>query len=247
MLCKRVIIEGHTSYSIQGVNLREQVEKFVRETINHDKIQVTGKISNLKNGQVEIIFCGSDNELDRIKAQIEKLTTIKKDQEVTKGIRQITVYDYDTPIFSDFTIERSDDLSEMVWALKGAGYRFVESTEVLGKIYSKIEERDKQTESSRLLALYYELVYNLSHLHDIKDYGKISLVVLNASIENPILPENDFILPLSSVVFALSELKNAELQLLNNFNTDDIKHDIESLDNKIRILLKERYNTHLQS
>ena len=67
MLCKRVIIEGHTSYSIQGVNLREEVERYVRRTINYDKIQVTGKISNLKNGQVEMIFCGSDNELDRIK------------------------------------------------------------------------------------------------------------------------------------------------------------------------------------
>jgi acylphosphatase/predicted metal-dependent hydrolase len=247
MLCKRVIIEGHTSYSIQGVNLREEIEKFVRRTINHDKIQVTDNLSNLKNGQVEIIFCGPANELNRIKAQIEKLTTIKKDQEVATAIRQITEYGYETPIFTDFTIERSDDLSEMVWALKGAGYRFIESTEVLGNIYSKIQERDEQTELSRLLALHYELVYNLSHLHDIKDYGKISLVVLNASIESPILPENDFILPLSSVVFALSELKNAESPLLNNFNTDDIKHDIESLDNKIHILLQERYNVHLQS
>jgi acylphosphatase len=75
MLCKRVIIEGYTSYSIQGVNLREEVEKFLRRTINHDKIQVTGKISNLKNGQVEIIFCGSDNELERIRTQIKKSTT----------------------------------------------------------------------------------------------------------------------------------------------------------------------------
>ena len=97
MLCKRVIIEGDTSYSIQGINLREEVEKFVRRTINHDKIQVTGKISNLKNGQVEIIFCGSNNELDRIKARVQKLTTIKKDQEVIKGIRQINVFDYDGP------------------------------------------------------------------------------------------------------------------------------------------------------
>jgi acylphosphatase len=250
MLCKRIVIEGLTSNYIQGVNLRERVENFVRGTINADNVMVKGKISNLQNGRVEIIFCGSDSDLDRIKLQLEELTKTKKDEKETKRIKNINTYEYevDDKLFSDFTIERSDDLSEMVWALRGAGNRFVESTEVLAKIYHKIQERDERTALSRLLALHYELMYNKPHLQNINDFGdKISLVALNASIENPILSENDFVLPLTDVVFALTELKNAKLPLLNNFNTDDIKHDIESLDSKILILLKDRYNVSLQT
>ncbi len=143
MRCKRVVIEGHMSNSIQGINLREEVENFVRGTINADKVVVKGKISNLKNGQVEIIFCGSDSELDRIKELLEKLTKTYKDKKEIKRIKHINTYDYevDDKLFSDFTTERSDDLSEMVWALRGAGIRFVESTEMLAKIYNKIQER----------------------------------------------------------------------------------------------------------
>ncbi|MFZ0512710.1 MAG: hypothetical protein WAM14_13975, partial [Candidatus Nitrosopolaris sp.] len=193
---------------------------------------------------------GPDSELDTIKVHVEKLTTMKKDEKEIKGIKHINIHDYevDDKLFSDFTIERSDDLSEMVWALRGAGNLFVESTEVLAKIYGKIQERDERTELSRLLALHYELVYNKSHLQNINECrDKISLIALSASIENPILPENEFVMPLTSVVFALTELKNSELQLLNNFNSDDIKHDIESLDSRILILLKDRHNMSLQT
>ena len=108
-----MVIEGYTSYSIQGVNLREEIEKFVTATINGDKTKVKGRISNLKNGQVEIVFCGSDYDLDIIKAQVEELTKVKNDGKIIKGIKPIEIYNYevDDKLFSDFTIERSDDLS----------------------------------------------------------------------------------------------------------------------------------------
>lgn len=91
---------------------------------------------------MEIVFCGSDYDLDIIKAQVEELTKVKNDGKIIKGIKPIEIYNYevDDKLFSDFTIERSDDLSEMVWALRGAGIRFVESTKMLAKIYDKIQE-----------------------------------------------------------------------------------------------------------
>jgi acylphosphatase len=58
--CNRIIIEGITSYAIKGINLREKTEEYVRTRINSGKIKVKGKISNLKNGHVEIIFCGEN-------------------------------------------------------------------------------------------------------------------------------------------------------------------------------------------
>ena len=62
MKCNRVIIEGSTSYAIQGINLREKTEEYVKTHLNVNKIKVKGKICNLKNGQVEIIFCGEKSD-----------------------------------------------------------------------------------------------------------------------------------------------------------------------------------------
>jgi hypothetical protein len=199
---------------------------------------------------VEIVFCGSDSDLDIIKAQVEELTKLKNDGKVIKGIKPIKIYNYevDDKLFSDFTIERSDDLSEMVWALRGAGIRFVESSKMLAKIYDKIQERDDRIASSRLLALHHELVYNKSQLQDINNCkDKISLIALNASIENPIVQENNFVMPLTDLVFALTELKNAESSLLNNYNSEELKQDIESLDNRIVTLLRDRYKMSLST
>jgi acylphosphatase len=65
--CYRVVVEGITSYAIQGINLREKVESFVRSNFNSKEVKkVTGKICNLKNGQVEIIFCGAKSDLNKM-------------------------------------------------------------------------------------------------------------------------------------------------------------------------------------
>jgi hypothetical protein len=131
----------------------------------------------------------------------------------------------------------------MVLALRGAGYRFIESTKTLKKIHENLIER---VEKGHLLALHHELVYNKIQLENLKDLkNKLSLAALNASIENPAVPENDFVFPLSSILFALSELKNADPSSLNNFNVDDIKQDIRSLDTKIRTFLEEKYKVFL--
>ncbi len=60
---------------------------------------------------------------------------------------------------TDFTIKRADDISEMVLALRGAGYRFVESTKTLEKIYQSNLDRDNKIREGKLRALHYELTY----------------------------------------------------------------------------------------
>ena len=92
------------------------------------------------------------------------------------------------------------------------------------------------------------MVYNKSQLQDINNCkDKISLIALNASIENPIVQENNFVMPLTDLVFALTELKNAESSLLNDYNSEELKQDIESLDNRIVTLLRDRYKMSLST
>ena len=54
------MIEGETSFSIKGVNSREDIEQFVKTPFNGKLVDIKGKIRNLKDGKVEIICFGSN-------------------------------------------------------------------------------------------------------------------------------------------------------------------------------------------
>jgi hypothetical protein len=71
-------------------------------------------------------------------------------------------------MFSGFTVERSDDLSEMVWALRGAGMRFEEATAALDKIDKTIQKRDENAAIGKLLTLRDELIHNNHWLSSIE-------------------------------------------------------------------------------
>jgi hypothetical protein len=74
-------------------------------------------------------------------------------------------------------IERADDLSEMVLALRGAGIKFKESAEILKKIINQ---------KGCLLTLHYELVHNKKQIEHVKKFkDRISLVALSDNIKNP--------------------------------------------------------------
>ena len=126
--CKLIIIEGITSSSIQGVNLRERIEKFVKTPVAEKRLDIKGKVRNLKNGKVEVICFGGD-----VQQLYDQITKWRESPETEAGIdckdcRLLNYYDDEIASYTDFVIERSDDQSEIVWALRGAGNRFVEST-----------------------------------------------------------------------------------------------------------------------
>ena len=189
---KRLIVTGSTSYAIQGINLRERIEQFVRNKINHNSLRVKGKIANLKNGKVEIVFCGKESDRKRLMSYLKSINDIKDTQ----------IHDYQVDEeFSNFTVERSDDLSEMVWALRGAGNRFVETTKALQDIHKTLEERDKNTAVGRLLTLYYELLHNRDLIirASRRNRRRINTNALEANIKNPAISERNFVYLLSEI------------------------------------------------
>lgn len=233
--CKLIIIEGITSSSIQGVNLRERIEKFVKTPIDGESLDIKGKVRNLKNGKVEVICFGKD--VQRLYNQIAKW---KEKPETEAGIdckdcRLLDYYDDEIVSYTDFVIERSDDQSEMVWALRGAGNRFAESTKELRrltqgitKIHDNLLDRDKKLVIGRLLTLHYELIHNLDQLADPAICrGRINLDALKSNIESPAIPEQAFAHNLSQVLIGLQDLQRNDR--FESETIKQLKEDTEEL------------------
>jgi acylphosphatase len=218
--CTRIILEGMTSYAIQGINLRENIEEYVKTHLGSEGQRPKGKISNLKNGQVEIIFHGERSDLDKLMKYLDKPILPSKRRREVSVIKRKESYDIqiDSETLSEFAIERSDDLSEMVWALRGAGIRFKNATDALKELHDTLQERDKNTAIGRLLTLRDELLYNSILLTRIKNnkrlkerariVEKIKTTALNSNIENPAVPTRKFVQTLGEVY--------------SDFNSDDI-------------------------
>jgi acylphosphatase len=226
--CKKIIVTGATSFSVQGVNLRERMEAFARTALDGKPLDIKGKARNLKDGRVEAICAGKDTE--------KLLQAINKWKE--KGIADFTTcemidfFDNDLDTYHGFTVERSDDLTEMVLALRGAGYRFTESTkelqrltEELRNVHKDLLKRDKEYARGRLTTLRYELTRNSEVLASPEaNRNKISLDALKSNMESPAIPDPQFVHALSEVYFKLQDYQrqgeDVEVnQLIEQFKT----------------------------
>ena len=204
--CIRINIEGYTSFGIQGINLREDIERFVKEPKEGNFLDILGNVRNLKDGSVEVICVGKDTNLLR-----NQLLQWKKENKY--GFKDVKIsenYDPNAKNFTNFTIERSDDLSEMVLALRGAGYRFVQSTKTLEKINQNILERDSKNAMGKLLTLHYELTHNIREFDEPNiNKDKIYLEAIRSNVSSPVIPEEKFAHLLVEVFIELQEFQRA--------------------------------------
>ena len=233
--CYRITIEGRTSFGIQGINLRERIEQTIKHPKDGKALDVNGRVRNLKDGRVEIICIGRDvNPLHK---------TLEEWNEIKHTVKE-ELYDPRATEFKDFTVERSDDLSEMVWALRGAGYRFVQSTETLETINRNILERDKKTSRGRLLTLHYELMHNIIELdEEIPNSDRISLEVIKSNAVSPVLSEEDFA-HLSVQVFL--ELQRYQKDRDFRSTTVTLKENLTELRTKIDRELSTNYGIKME-
>jgi hypothetical protein len=192
-------------------------------------MNIQGLVRNLRDGSVEVIIKGS-----AIEEFYERLSKLKSDKMFDIDTVERSHYYYpDIEQFNDFRIERGDDLSEMVLALRGAGIKFKESAEILKKI---------NNQKGRLLTLHHELVHNKLQLEDVKRFKDgISSVALSDNIKNPALPEDNFIFSLCSVFFSLAEVKQTPNSESIDINIHELLQDIDSLDNIIAKELDDMY------
>ena len=101
--CKRIIIEGYTSFDIQGKNLREAIEEFVKNPKNGKFLDIHGSVENLKDGRVELIYTGKDTE--SFHTQLEEDLKMKG-YKFKKEFQPAPRYLPEIERLSDFTIKR---------------------------------------------------------------------------------------------------------------------------------------------
>jgi acylphosphatase len=223
--CKRIIIEGYTSFDIQGVNLRETIESFVKTPDDDGKsLDIHGSVENLKDGRVEVIYTGKDAEsfYTKLKQHLEE----KKFK--TKEFQQSEHYHAEAETFTNFTIKRADDISEMVLALRGAGYRFVESTRTLEKIYRHQVDTDNKLIENKLVTLHYELLSTIDEFaSDNPSKDKFSTEVIKSHIASPVLSKGEFVNQLIVVFNKLQQFSSGP-GVLDKW-MDGLRKDLDKL------------------
>ena len=118
VVCVR--IKGRVPDDVQGVNLREDIEKKAKELNSDKKYDIRGYVRNVKGkAEVEVLFYAKKEEgEEEFIDEIEKLVS---------GLAANTEGPWEekrSVKFEDFKAVREDELTEMVWALRGAGKVF---------------------------------------------------------------------------------------------------------------------------
>lgn len=118
----KIILKGQTAFDVQGVNLRESIERIAID------MKIGGYVRNKKGTKLVEIVCRGETERDaeRFRAAINHRLfvinhLVKRDYIEIQGPQK-----YDDPAergneIGGFEIKREDELTEMVWALQNAG------------------------------------------------------------------------------------------------------------------------------
>ncbi|RLF94866.1 hypothetical protein DRN50_04710 [Thermococci archaeon] len=153
----RIVLKGDTPDDVQGINLRNEIARIAKNLRKEGK-NIRGQIRNIKGeAKVEILCQGSDVRefIERLKKFIDKEFKGKIKLNEYKEKRIVDLKD-------DFVIIREDDLTEMVWALRGAG-------KVFERLIKLIDEKERERESKRKKSLLLSLENELSSIYDRAD------------------------------------------------------------------------------
>jgi acylphosphatase len=216
--------------------LRETIELLVKKP--RSKFSgIHGYVHNLKDGNVEVICKGDKVELlydqlcqskiNRGEKSIQTEEELKKYE--FKDVRISEAYHDEADSFTDFTVERADDLSEMVLALRGAGYRFVESTATLERIHKSLMDRDNRLMESRLVALHHELLRIIDEFAKSEpDRNKLRTQVIESHVVTPVNPKEEFV---NHLMIVSGKLQEFTVSPGGHSATwmDDLRNDLDEL------------------
>ena len=148
-------------FQVHGVHLREVVHKSIVNCQTKLTSKINGHVRNIKNKPiVEVKLVSIDDVFPKAAHSVlEK--AFQKEFKIDDVNSKYYGVELESPVktsdFSDdfgpFTIFREDELSEMVWALQGAGREFRAAIEV-------ILERDQKKKDALLKATMSELTFN---------------------------------------------------------------------------------------
>jgi len=168
------IIKGEDESELHGKTYRLLIKK----TINKNAF---GYVRNIKHkAEIEVCLVAiKKRDAEKLKIKIQNELINAK----AEGLNFGKLYKFEDDIkYENFEIVREDELTEMVWALQGAGQIFLESAKKQDIILKTLRRRDSRKEEGLLLALSYEargILRRLSNLEEeIKILGKTKKIPL---------------------------------------------------------------------
>jgi hypothetical protein len=151
-------IAGSDESDIHGHLLRLAIKR------EATKCGLHGSVRNIKfEPKIEVKMVASD--ISQAQGFIEKL----KQLPCLNGFMFEPIYEQHGEIkekYYDFKVIREDELTEMVWALQGAGEEFAKSAKTNLEILNEIKMRDEREAQSRLSSLLMEIKFMRSIVAD---------------------------------------------------------------------------------
>gem|GEM_PF-6310221 len=112
----RFFIVGNEEHAVHGGRHRREIKKIA------DKLKVYGSVRNIKNKpQIEIRYSEKKNAQDFLGEVLDYATELKLQISTPSSFDEDDEEDY-----KPFKVIREDELTEMVWALQGAGDVFTQ-------------------------------------------------------------------------------------------------------------------------
>lgn len=224
----RFIICGSEESAVHGKRLRRTIKE------NADKNKILGSVRNIKfKSHVEVrVIAETIEEAKDLKRIIT--TELGEKGEYTFG--EVFVVDgEETDSYREFEVIREDELTEMVWALQGAGDAFVESTKQQKKILETINQRDYKKEYGQLAALLIEVGRWEMEINSDIDNGKLTpdlpINCLKEALIRPPYLNDEFISRTHELFYFLGSINDREMQDMSDANKE--KHFRKLLDSDI--------------
>lgn len=114
----RILIKGELETDVHGTGLREEVCKIAKS------FQIEGRVENIKGLPVVQVVCKKDKSaafIDNLRKELPRHSLFGNIK--IQDPQDYILADYEK-LKDEFEIVRSDELTEMVWALQGAGKMF---------------------------------------------------------------------------------------------------------------------------
>jgi len=216
----RIRVCGQSEDDVHGVSLRKKISEIVYNLYRNRKInrKPRGYVKNVKNTRfVDIYLVSKNNSIpNALWKRLEE--EIKEDGTAEQIERPKFCVEHLVDEFKDFEIKREDELTEMVWALQGAGDAFATSAEQqkelvirTNRLLQFMRTRDSRKSASRLFALHQELINISLRLDDSKT--RINLTTtsprkvlyyhcLEESCTDPPSKSPEFILSATALLYA---------------------------------------------
>ncbi len=158
---RRLLIQGMTASTIQGVGLRDKIEALGQE------YDIQGQVRNWKGKPlVEVIYQANAEKENLFLEGIRKIIGSMDGVRVEDGKN---IFDFDS-----FQAVREDDLTEMVWGLQGAG-----------KLLVTIEESRQRSKIQAVKMSIPVIIEHISALPGGDPKGTFPLFALEHFLEEP--------------------------------------------------------------